>query len=363
MRSLIVDPRVELLVREFKLPEPLGFGVCVAPILFRCEYRDGAWGPGEIAPYGPVALDPAAKVLHYAQVVFEGLKAYWVEQEIPALFRPEMNWRRMRSSAARMMMPVPPREMFLEALCMLTEHCASFMPRSSGRALYLRPVLFGTQPALGLGPSDRYTFLVIASPCEAVASGPIRVLVERAGTRASRGGTGAVKTSGNYGASLQATAAALERGFHQPLWLDAESHRYIEELSIMNVFAVIDAELHTPALNGTILPGVTRASIIELARAGGLPVHERRIEVDALVDLIESGRCTEAFACGTAAIIAPISAIGEGDGRVFEFAMPAGAVTARLRDELLALQEGRAPDRFGWMHPVREAPEKGSHSS
>lgn len=352
MPALTVHAEVDRLVRAFVPPEPLGFGRCLAPILYRAAYRDRRWQAGEIVPYAPIALDPAAKVLHYAQVVFEGLKAYWVEQPEPALFRPEMNWQRLQRSAARMMMPAPPRERFLEGLCALTACCRPFLPRASGRALYLRPVLFGTQPALGLAPSDSYAFLVIASPCEAVASGPLRVLVEREGTRAARGGTGAAKASGNYGASLRATAEALEAGFHQVLWLDAESHRYIEELSIMNFFALIDGELHTPALDGTILPGVTRASIIELARAAGMRVHERRIAIDELEDLIESKRCTEAFACGTAAIVAPVSALGERDGRVFELPHPSGPITARLRNDLLAIQEGRAPDRFDWMQPV-----------
>ena len=343
------------LIREFKPPQTLGFGQCMAPVMFRADCADGRWSAGELLPYGPIPVDPAAKVFHYAQAVFEGLKAYHVNQSRPVLFRPEMNWRRFNSSARRMLMPDLPSDLFLGGLSALTICCEPLIPRAPGQSLYLRPLLFGTQGTLGLTPSRAHTFLVIASPCDALATIPLRVLVERDGTRATRGGTGNVKVSGNYGASLSATAAAMALGFDQPLWLDAESHRYVEELSVMNFFAVIDGTLHTPALAGTILPGITRASVMELARTTGLPVHERQMDIDELLQMIKSGRCSEAFACGTAVTIGHISAIGERDGSLYPLRETSGPVTRRLRGQLLDIQEGRAPDTFGWMHPV--APE------
>lgn len=356
MAPFILDAGTARLIREFKLPQTLGFGQCMAPVMLRADCADGRWGPGRLLPYGPIPVDPAAKVLHYAQSVFEGLKAYHVKQPRPALFRPEMNWSRFNTSAIRMMMPELPKNLFLEGVLALTACCEPLIPRAPGQSLYLRPLLFGTQATLGLALSRSHTFLVIASICDALITAPLRILVERDGTRAARGGTGNVKVSGNYGASLSATAAAMALGFDQPLWLDAESHRYVEELSVMNFFAVIDGALHTPALTGTILPGITRASVMELARAAGLPVHERQMDIDELLHMIKSGRCSEAFACGTAVTIGPISAIGERDGSLYPLREPAGPVTRRLREQLLDIQEGRAPDTFGWMHPV--APEE-----
>jgi len=286
------------------------------------------------------------------QVIFEGLKAYRVEQTHAQIFRPDMNWRRLNASAERMLIPELPRELFMEALYSLCAHCEKLIPGQPGQSLYLRPLLYGTQAALGLAPSDSYTFLVIASPSDPVASGALRVVIEHHGSRAAEGGTGGVKVSGNYGASLYSTAQAQARGFTQPLWLDAAEHRYIEELSIMNFFALIDGELHTPALSGTILPGVTRDSVIRLARAEGFTVVERKIEIGELLGVIKSRRCSEAFACGTAVIIAPIAAIGDSDGSIFEFEQPQASCANLLRARLLDIQEGRTEDRFKWMQAV-----------
>ncbi|MCC7411101.1 MAG: branched-chain amino acid aminotransferase [Gammaproteobacteria bacterium] len=347
-----IDPAVVTAAGDFVVPEPLGFGRCLAPVVFLADYQDGQWGRGRLLPYGPLGLDPAAKVLHYAQVVFEGLKAYHVGGSRPMLFRPEMNWRRMNRSAARMMMPALPRDLFMDGLLAVTACSEPYIPRASGRSLYLRPALFATQPTLDPAPSTTFTFMVVASPSEALASGPLRVVVERTGARAVAGGTGDVKVSGNYGAALHATAVAAQSGFDQPLWLDAISHRYIEELSVMNFFAVVDGALHTPELNGTILPGVTRDSILALARLEGLRVHERLMDVDELLQMIRSGRCTEAFACGTAIIVGSIGLIGEHDGRLCPLPEPEGPHAGRLRERLLGIQEGREPDPFAWTHTV-----------
>jgi len=342
-------------ISAFRPPSQLHFGKTIAPILFRVDYADGRWGNAEVQIYGPIQIDPAAKVLHYAQVVFEGLKAYRVAQQRPQIFRPVMNWRRLNASARRMLMPELPEDLFMQGLFAMVAICESIIPRASGQSLYLRPLMFATEPTLGLAASTSYTFLVIASPSDAFATGPLRVLVEREASRAAVGGTGHVKVSGNYGAALLSTASAMQQGFNQPLWLDAASRRYIEELSVMNFFAVIDGELHTPSLDGTILPGVTRDSVIALARDSGTAVREQPLEIEELLNLIESGRCSEAFACGTAVIIASISAISDNKHGAFEFDAPTGPVAERLRKELLDIQEGRADDRFGWMQSVPQA--------
>jgi branched-chain amino acid aminotransferase len=332
----------------YSLPANLGFGRELAPIMYRAEYREGRWLPGELAPYAPLSIDPAATVLHYAQQAFEGLKAYKVDQAKPALFRPELNYFRLLRSSRRMCIPGLPPETFAEALSQVTSALADFIPAGSGQSLYLRPFVMGTGPCLSVKSSDAFTFLLIASPSDTYFSQAIRVMVERTDCRAAVGGTGADKVGGNYAASLQATTQCIELGFDQPLWLDPVERRNVEELSGMNLVAVIDGELHTPQLSGSILPGVTRDSLLELARHMGLAVIERAIPIDPLLEDISTGRCSEFFACGTAAIVCPIAAVGDRDGSVVELAT-IGAVAERLRAAILDIQEGRAPDPFGWM--------------
>ncbi|MCW8871364.1 branched-chain amino acid aminotransferase [Pseudomonadota bacterium] len=339
---------LEEILKGYSLPPKLGFGQTLAPVMFRAEYRDGSWDEGELTPYAPISIDPAATVLQYAQQAFEGLKAYKVRQSSPALFRPEMNYFRLRQSSRRMCMPAVPRDVFARGLSEVTMALADFIPGGSGQSLYLRPFLMGTGPCLSVKSSDAFTFLVIASPSDTYFSQPIRVMVEREDCRAAVGGTGADKVGGNYAASLQATTACIELGFDQPLWLDPRERCCIEELSGMNLVAVVDGELHTPRLSGSILPGVTRVSLLELARHQGHTVVERSIPIDELLDDIRSGRCSEFFACGTAAIVAPISAVGERDGSVVELPKT-GQMAARLRSAILDIQEGRSDDPFGWM--------------
>lgn len=351
VKTINIHPDVGAALDRFVLPDELGFGQVFAPIMYRIDYQDRAWGGGELLPYAPIELDPAAKLLHFAQVAFEGLKAYRGEHECPVLFRPQMNARRMNQSAIRLQMPELPEETFVEALATVTAWCEPLIPTATGHSLYLRPFIFGTQADLGIQASDRYSFMVIASPSASVSRGPIRVLVDTKGTRAVPGGTGDVKASGNYGAALSSGARASKQGYFQPLWLDAAEHRYIEELSATNFFAVIDGELHTPELSGTILPGITRNSLIELAHSSDLTVHEGKIDINELVADITSGRCSEAFGCGTAAVVLPISAIGY-DGSVYELPNAEGPIAGQLRGDLLDIQEGRAPDRFGWLYDV-----------
>jgi len=323
----------------------------MAPVMYRIEYQDGRWWDGELLPYGPIAIEPAAKVFHYAQEIFEGLKAYLVDTEQAVLFRPEMNWARFNASAQRLCMPELPEKIFMEALQSVTAHCENIIPKISGQSLYLRPFMMGTQADLSVSGSNTYSFFVIASPSEAYHNGSMRVMVERQDSRAAVGGTGAAKVGGNYAASLLSVRRTHEQGFDQSLWLHPSDRQHIEELSGMNFFAVIEGELHTPQLNGSILPGVTRDSLLELARAMDIGVHERPIEVDELLAQVSAGTCTEAFACGTAAIISSISLFSD-VGNIYELPASPGPIAEQLRHRLLDIQEGRSKDVFDWVRTI-----------
>jgi branched-chain amino acid aminotransferase len=342
-----IDPGVTAAIKQFVLPEKLGFGTVNAPVMYSAEWRDQQWGPGQLLPYGPIQIWPGARALQYAELVFEGLKAYRIGQSKPNLFRPDENFRRMERSAQRLAMPPVPESLFFEGLKSVTGACAQFIPSSSGQSLYLRPFLFGTESGYLLRNSTTFRFMVIANPVESYASGTPSVAIERRDVRAAVGGVGAAKTAANYAASLRGSTAAVAGGHAVALWLDAASHRYIQELSGMNFFAVIDGELHTPELDTAILPGVTRDSLIRLARHLGHTVHERLMDIDELLTQISTGRCSEIFACGTAAIIMPISALADSDN-VYR-PKQTNVVAGTLRESLLAIQERRAPDPFNWI--------------
>jgi branched-chain amino acid aminotransferase len=346
-----VAPGVSAALRDFKLPESLGFGAVAAPVMFSAECSNGAWGRGTLLPYGPIDILPGARALHYAELVFEGLKAYSVGAASPSLFRPRENWLRLARSAERLSMPEVPESLFFEAIDAVVATCARIIPHESGRSLYLRPFLFGTEAGYLLRNSHTFRFMVIANPVEIYSSGVMRVAIERDDVRAAVGGVGTAKASANYAASLRASNAAVARGLTVALWLDAREQRYIQELSGMNVFAVIGGELHTPSLDGAILPGITRDSLITLARHLGYVVHERPIEIDELLRQIVEGQCTEVFACGTAAILSPIGLLTDRDQRDY-VPRSIDEVAAKLREALLAIQERRAPDPFGWTREV-----------
>jgi branched-chain amino acid aminotransferase len=346
-----VAPGVSAALRNFTLPETLGFGLVAAPVMFSAQWSNSAWGRGELVPYGAIEILPGARALQYAELVFEGLKAYKVSEAAPNLFRPRENWQRFARSAQRLSMPPVPERLFFEAIEAVVGACHRFIPRESGRSLYLRPFLFGTEAGYLLRNSTTFRFMVIANPVEIYSSGPMRVAIERDDVRAAVGGVGTAKASANYAASLRASNAAVARGLTVALWLDAREQRFIQELSGMNLFAVIGGELHTPALDGAILPGITRDSLITLGRHLGFTVHERNMAVDELLAQIVSGQCSEVFACGTAAILSPIGLLTDRDQREY---VPAriDAVAAQLREALLAIQERRAPDPFGWTRAV-----------
>ena len=359
MTSYDIAPGVAAALAGFTLPERLGFGAVAAPVMFAADWADGSWGRGALKPYGPIEILPGARALQYAELVFEGLKAYRVASEQPNLFRPLENWRRLSRSAARLSMPAVPESLFFTAIDAVVGACSRLIPRESGRSLYLRPFLYGTEAGYLLRNSATFSFMVIANPVEVYSSSPMRVAVERDDVRAAIGGVGAAKAAANYAASLRASSAAVARGMTVALWLDAREQRWIQELSGMNLFAVINGELHTPELDGAILPGVTRDSLLTLGRHLGYAVIERRMPLDELLTQISSGECTELFACGTAAIVSPIAVLADGKvaGHERHEYVPKeiDVVAAQLRDALLAIQERRAPDLFGWIREVHTA--------
>lgn len=338
---------VAAILANYRLPAEIPFGSEMAPVMYRADFRGGAWQEGSLVPFAEVPVNPASTALQFAQQAFEGMKAYKTDGRAPMLFRPNRNWRRFARSAERLRMPVVPAELFAAALSSTVNALAPFIPGERGQSLYLRPTLFGLDPHFAVKGSDRFLFLLLASPSDAYYAGAIRIMIERNNCRAATGGTGAEKVGGNYAASLLANENCVAHGFDQSLWLDPDTRQNIEELSAMNFMAVIDGGLHTPALSGSLLEGVTRDSLLKLGQQLGMEVAERKMPVDELLRDIESGRCTELFACGTGAIVAPIAVVGEADGR--EWPLPdTGKVANRLRDALLDIQQGEVADKFGW---------------
>jgi branched-chain amino acid aminotransferase len=340
----------------FADPTQLGFGKVFTDRMFTLTYSKGqGWHDAKIGKRRPIPLDPASSVLHYSQEIFEGLKAYVSEDGRILLFRPEQNARRMARSAERMCMPPVAEEDFLQALEQLVVTEKRWIPRAPETSLYIRPTMISTEGALGVHPSTDYLFYVILSPVAAYFKegfNPVSLYVEDEYVRAVAGGVGAAKTGGNYAASMLAGAKAQAKGYSQVLWLDGRERRYVEEVGAMNIFFVFGRKLVTPALNGSILPGITRASVLQLARSLGLEAEERPVAIDEIVAGIESGNLTEAFGAGTAAVIAPVGALYY-RGRDYVLGMEkAGPITADLYKRLTDIQYGRAADPFGWMRVI-----------
>ncbi|MGU7776187.1 branched-chain amino acid aminotransferase [Burkholderia sp. MR1-5-21] len=349
------DP-VEASRREALLENP-GFGRVFTDHMATIRYsEDRGWHDANIGPRGPFSLDPATLVLHYAQEIFEGMKAYRLPDGGATLFRPDANARRFRNSAERLAMPLLPEKLFVDSVRELVRIDRDWIPSAEGSALYLRPFMIATEAVLGMKPSPEYLYCVVATPVGGYFKGgasAVTLWVSENYTRAAPGGTGDAKCGGNYAASLAAQAEALREGCDQVVFLDAVERRWVEELGGMNVFFVFeDGSIQTPPLTGTILPGITRASLITLARDLGITVREEPYAIDQWQADAKSGRLVEAFACGTAAVV---TSIGKVKGRNHEFTIGdgnGGPVTARLKTALLDIQNGRAPDHHGWLDRV-----------
>ena len=335
----------------------LGFGQYFTDHMFTMRWnRDQGWHDAQIRHYGHFSLDPAAMVLHYSQEIFEGLKAYRGEEGAVMMFRPLDNLERLNTSAVRMCMPRIPAEQVLKAMKSLIYLDRDWVPASEGGTLYIRPTMIATEAALGVRPANEYLFFIICSPVGAYyAEGfnPTRIYVEDEYVRAVRGGVGNVKTGGNYAASIKAHTESQQKGYTQVLWLDAVERKYIEEVGTSNIFFIINDELVTPPLGGTILPGITRDTVLQLAAAWGIPSSERRITIDEVITAAEDGSLTEAFGSGTAAVISPIGEFGYKGNTIMINNGKTGPIAQRLFDEIQLLQRGARPDPQNWIVRVK----------
>ena len=331
------------------------FGEIFSDHMFLMEYRNGGWGEAKLIPFGPLPMLPSMSVLHYGQAVFEGLKAFRQKNGAVALFRPVKFYERFVRSCQRLAIPPLSREQFLGAVKAVVREDAAWVPQKRGHSLYLRPFVFASESFLGVRASREYTFMVIASPVgnyykEGVK--PVRLSTSPVYIRAAKGGLGDAKTPANYAASLLAAEEARDQGFAQVIWLDAIERRYIEEAGAMNIFCVIGDELVTPPLEGTILPGVTRDSVLMLAKAWGIKAAERRIAIDELFEAREKGTLGEVFGSGTAAVISPVGEIRHGDATLSVNGGNIGPLAQRLYDAITGIQYGEVEDAFGWMEKV-----------
>lgn len=335
----------------------LGFGQHFTDHMFTMRWnREQGWHDSRIEPYGPFSLEPAAMVFHYGQAIFEGMKAYRRGDNKLFLFRPMENLNRMNQSAVRMCMPRFPADHVLAALRALVYLDQDWVPASKGATLYIRPTMIATEPAVGLRSSEEYLFFIICCPVGAYYSegfSPTKIYVEDHYVRAVPGGVGNAKTAGNYAASLRAQIEAHDRGYTQVLWLDAVERRYVEEVGTSNIFFVINDELITPPLEGSILPGVTRDSVLQLARDWGWKVSERRLTIDEIIAAGESGALQESFGTGTAAVISPVGEFCYRDRHIQINGGQVGERARRLYDELQAIQFGQGEDPYNWRVSVR----------
>ena len=332
--------------------DKLGFGTIFTDHMFLMDYDEtNGWHDARIVPYGPLVLSPAANIFHYGACVFEGLKAYRRADGKVQLFRPDQNAKRLVDSAERLGMPQVPEEDFLQAVMTLVDLDRDWVPSSPGTSLYIRPYILGTDPNLGVHGVHEAIFVVILSPSGSYFTDglkPVRIMLETEDVRAVRGGTGYCKCGGNYAASNRAGDKAAELGFSQVLWLDGVERKYVEEVGAMNVMFKIDGKVVTPALTGSILPGVTRDSIIAMLKDKGHEVEERLLAMDELAEACDKGTLEEAWGTGTAAVVSPIGELSYNGKSYIVNNNEIGALSQELYDELTGIQWGTKPDRFGW---------------
>ncbi|MCX8023048.1 MAG: branched-chain amino acid aminotransferase [Syntrophorhabdaceae bacterium] len=334
--------------------ENLVFGRVFSDHMYMCEFKDGRWGSPEIVPFGNISLSPATCSLHYGQIVFEGLKAFHGGDRIN-IFRPERYHQRFCKSCERLCIPPVDYNLFIEGIEELVKLDINWIPRSKGTSLYIRPFIFATENFLGVKVSDTYLFMIITSPVGAYYKegiNPVSLITSEGYTRAARGGLGEAKTPANYAASLFPAEIAKKKGYTQVLWLDGVEDKYIEEVGTMNIFFVIDNTLITPALEGTILSGVTRDSVLRLAKEWGIKAEERRISIDEVFSASQKGKLNEVFGTGTAAVISPVGEIMHRDRSIIINDKKIGPISQRFYDEITGIQYGEREDIFNWVFSI-----------
>jgi branched-chain amino acid aminotransferase len=331
----------------------LPFGKVFSDHMFLMEYRDGQWQQGNILPFQNISMHPAMSAIHYGQSIFEGLKAYRTVDKQINIFRPDMNAKRFAESAKRMCMPEVPEDIFVEAVRKLVEVDADWVTEKEGYSLYIRPFLFATDELVGIKPSESYKFMIITSPVGMYYSEPVRVKIEEQFTRAAMGGVGRAKAAGNYGASLYPAKQGQLQGFHQLVWTDAKEHKYIEESGTMNIVFQMGGKLITPSEDAdTILRGITKRSVIEVAKKWGVEIEERRVSVEEIISAAKNGLLEDAFGVGTAATIAHIAIIGYRDER-FELPPIEGReLSNKIKGYMDGMKTGKVNDDFGWNFKV-----------
>lgn len=333
-------------------PHNIPFGRIFSDHMFIADYKDGAWQGSRIIPYGNLSLSPATAVLHYSQTIFEGMKAFYNKKGEIVLFRPEENYKRLLRSCERMCIPALPKEIFMEGLQKLVDLDKNWVPQTEGTSLYVRPYIFASEAFLGVRPALEYKFIIFTCPVGSYYAEPVKVKIETEFVRASNGGVGNAKTGGNYAAALYPAKQAQNKGYHQLIWTDSKTHQFIEESGTMNIMFVINDTLVTPPISDSILDGITRKSLIDLAKDLGYKVEIRPVSVEEVITAAKSGALTEAFGVGTAAVISQIILLGHNNEDYHLPAVETRKISNHLLKELKAIRSGEVEDRFGWMMKV-----------
>lgn len=329
----------------------LAFGSVFSDHMFVCTYKEGSWQNPVIKPFGPISLNPSAKIFHYGQSVFEGMKAYKDAKNDTFLFRPKDNWDRLNKSSSRLMIPEVPEEIFMEGLITLLKIDDAWIPKNDGSSLYIRPFIFANGEGFHASPADSYTLVIATAPSGSYFSGEVRVLIEEKYARAANGGVGFAKAGGNYAAQFYPTQLAKEKGYQQVIWTDDNSHQFIEEAGAMNVFIRINDTLITSPTSDRILDGITRKSILQIAKDSGIETEVRKISVREVVLASENGSLKEMFGAGTAAVISPIDGFGF-DGKDYELPKLENTFASQLKKQITDIQTNKADDPYNWRYKV-----------
>jgi len=325
----------------------LPFGSVYSDHMLECNFKDGAWQKPVIKPFTSISLDPSAKIFHYVQSIFEGMKAYKDDAKNILLFRPTDNWKRFNKSAERLMIPKIPEEIFMEGLKALLRVDSEWIPRNPGSSLYVRPFMFATGTGFHASPADEYKFIIATAPSGAYFAGKVNVLIEEKYARAANGGVGFAKAGGNYAAQFYPTQLAIEKGYNQVIWTDDNTHQFIEEAGAMNIFVRINDTLITSPTSDRILDGITRKSILQIAEDEGIQTEVRKISVGEVVEAAKDGNLLEMFGAGTAAVISPISSFGYQEND-FDLPVLENSFASKLKKKITDIQTNKASDPYGW---------------